>query len=350
MSSISTRCSLAVADGSAEAPGQRILVVIPCLNEVDHLARVVTGLIGGNVPSMKIVIVDGGSTDGSVELCRELSARLPEVSWLHNPHRIQSAGINLAVKEFGGRSEFMIRVDAHADYPCDYCRILVEEAEATNAASVVVSMTTVGNGWFQRAVAAAQNSKLGNGGAAHRQLSNDGMWTDHGHHALIRIDAFTRVGGYDESFTHNEDAELDIRLRRRGFTIWLTGRTVIGYHPRSSPLALFRQYVNWGLGRARTMIKHRARPRLRQLLMIAILPASLLSILSPWIGAAATPLILWTSVCILYGIGLALKDRDPSALAAGPAAMIMHLGYSTGFWTTVLRKIRTAVSFGEDLS
>ena len=64
--------------------------------------------------------------------------------------------------------------------------------------SVVVSMLTSGSGAVQKAVAAAQNSKLGTGGSKHRHLSA-GEWVDHGHHALMRISAFTAVGGYDET-------------------------------------------------------------------------------------------------------------------------------------------------------
>ena len=33
----------------------------------------------------------------------------------------------------------------------------------------------------------------------------------------MRIAAFRGVGGYDESFSHNEDAELDYRLRQAGY-------------------------------------------------------------------------------------------------------------------------------------
>lgn len=284
---------------------------------------------------MHIVIADGGSTDGTVELAKGLGSKFANVSLLVNPKRIQSAGINLAVDEFGKDAEFVIRIDAHAEYPPDYCRVLIEEAERTGASSVVVAMKTVGIAWFQRAVAEAQNSRLGNGGAAHRQVSADGMWTDHGHHALMRIDAFTRAGGYDESFSHNEDAELDVRLRKLGFRIWLTGRTSIRYFPRSSPWALFRQYVNWGAGRAKTAIMHRMPLRIRQLVPAAILPLALLALAAPVLHAAAAPFAIWAAVCLVYGLYLALKGGGLGALAAGPAAMIMHMGYSIGFWRAV---------------
>ena len=48
---------------------------------------------------------------------------------IHNPKRIQSAAINLAVEQFGDGAEYVIRIDAHGDYPVDYCRVLVAEAE-----------------------------------------------------------------------------------------------------------------------------------------------------------------------------------------------------------------------------
>ena len=119
-------------------------------------------------------------------------------------------------------SRFLIRVDAHASYPARYCETLLHVQARTQADSVVVGMHTAGSTCFQRAAAAAQNSILGNGGSAHRTEIAD-RWVDHGHHALMTIDAFDAIGGYDETFSHNEDVELDARLIERGFHIYLTG-------------------------------------------------------------------------------------------------------------------------------
>ena len=88
---------------------------------------------------------------------------------MHNPKRIQSAAINLAVATYGDDFDYLIRIDAHGDYPADYCDRLVDEAAATGADFVVVAMATRGVGVFQKATAVAQNSKLGNGGSQHRE-------------------------------------------------------------------------------------------------------------------------------------------------------------------------------------
>jgi succinoglycan biosynthesis protein ExoA len=321
-------------------PSRRILVVIPCLNEERNLEKLVLDLIASSVDlSVQIVVADGGSRDGTITIAKNLAAKFPNVLLLNNPKRVQSAGINLAVAEFGGSAEFLIRIDAHAEYSSDYCRVLIEEAERTHASSVVVAMKTAGRGWFQRAAAEAQNSKLGNGGAAHRIVGRGGAWTDHGHHALMRVDAFRRVGGYDETFAYNEDVELDIRLRRAGLKIWLTGQTWLTYYPRSSPSSLFRQYVNYGAGRAGTFLKHHELPKLRQLAPATVLPACLVALAAPFVWVAVLPLTIWATLSLGYGVLLGFKAKSTSATASGAVAMIMHMGWSLGFWKVMLSRL-----------
>ena len=322
-------------------PLPNVLIIIPCLDEEEHLEQLVLGLLGlGEKLPTKIVIVDGGSDDQTVTIAENLAAKIPNVFFLHNPKRIQAAGVNLAVAEHGNGVEFFIRIDAHAGYPKNYCEVLIEEAQKTQAAAVVVAMHTVGRGWFQESVAAAQNSKLGNGGSAHRNITYAGMWVDHGHHALMRIDAFRKVGGYDESFSHNEDAELDVCLQKAGLKIWLTGKTSMTYYPRSSPTDLFIQYFYYGYGRARTILKHYAKPKIRQLLPALVAPAVILALLTAAIHVAVIPLEIWMIVCISYGIGLAIISKHINVAAAGPVAMIMHLGWSLGFWKAIFENLR----------
>lgn len=333
---------------TGNTPDQKIrcIVVVPCLNEAAHIGRLVEQLDrAAEELGAKLIVADGGSTDGTVEIVRREAATNPRLRFLHNAKRIQSAAINGAVVAFGDTADYLIRIDAHGDYPDDYCRALLEEAVTTGADSVVVAMETRGVSLFQKAVACAQNSKLGNGGASHRSGAQ-GHWTDHGHHALMRIAAFNAVGGYDESFSHNEDAELDFRLKRAGYRIWMTDRTVMTYYPRASVTGLFRQYVGYGRGRAKNILKHRAMPRIRQLVPLAVLPivaGALLAFLS-W--AAFLPAVVWMFACFAYGAWMAVGQRNPLGPLAAFAAMVMHVGWSAGFWMQLLsfrQRRRTSV-------
>lgn len=315
--------------------GEGVLVVIPCLNEEAHLPALLDALIK-DAPSALIIVADGGSRDSSRAIVNARALTNPRLMLLDNPLKLQSAGVNAAVRMFGAEHRWLVRVDAHCGYPHGYVTDLVEAALRTGADAVVVPMRTVGHRGFQRAVAAAQNSRLGTGGSPHRHLGQ-GRFVDHGHHALCRIDLFVRVGGYDEAFSHNEDAELDHRLGLAGGCIWLEPSLAIEYHPRSLPLPLLRQYVAYGKGRAMTVRKHRMRMKPRQLAPLAVAPALVVALAAPVLPLLAVPVFGWALACLGGGAALAMRKRDPAIATAGLAAMLMHLGWSTGFWRQWLR-------------
>lgn len=314
------------------APGDLagdVLVVIPCLNEEANLARLLDRLVA-DTGGADIVVADGGSTDRSLEIVADYRRRYRNIHLLPNPRRIQSAGINLAVTTMGRGKRWLLRIDAHCDYPEGYMAGLLDSAARHDATSVVVPMITRGHGCFQRACAEAQNSLIGTGGSPHRHLG-EGRYVDHGHHALMRIDLFLKVGGYREAQSHNEDAELDIRLQAAGGRIWLEPSQAIVYHPRKTAGALLRQYFRYGEGRARTMRLHGTRLKPRQALpllvpvAIALLP---LAFLHP---IFALPAIAWAATCLTYGLLLGLRQRSACAAASGFAAMVMHLGWGSGY-------------------
>jgi GT2 family glycosyltransferase len=314
----------------------KVLIVIPALNEASHIGAVIRGLMPfARRTGSLIVVADGGSTDGTQAIVQQMAEAEPAVQLIDNPARLQSAGINLAVQRFGAQAEWLIRIDAHSAYPAEYCDRLLAEALRTGADSVVVSMTAVGRGMLQRLIALAQNSRLGNGGAAHRNAAR-GRWVDHGHHALMRIAAFQAVGGYDENFSHNEDAELDYRLRRQGCRIWLTAETGLDYFPRRTFGGLLMQYFRFGRGRARNVLKHRAGLGPRQGAVVALAPLVLLAPLAPMQPVFAVPALAWVLVCLGGGLSIAVSDREPRAILSGFLAGGMHLAWSVGFWAQTI--------------
>jgi succinoglycan biosynthesis protein ExoA len=328
---------------SETAAGQKsdkVLVVVPCLNEREHIGKLLA-YVRRNTADLDclIVIADGGSTDGTADILAEMTARDPAMKVIFNPKRIQSAGVNLAARTFGEGRQWLIRLDVHAQYPAGYIRTLISEAHRTAAASVVVAMTSHGTECFQSAVAAVQNSVLGAGGAAHRRAGK-AQFVDHGHHALFDLHCFTAVGGYDETASHNEDAEFDIRLARAGGKIWLTRAVEVVYFPRSTLQALYRQYISYGRGRAATLVRHRKIPKLRQLLPAGVAPAIAAGFLVPWYALAGIPALFWAGLCMLCGAGLGVRLGLRGAFFAGIAAMTIHMAWSVGFWWEILSRLR----------
>ncbi|MGI9218220.1 MAG: glycosyltransferase family 2 protein [Hydrogenophaga sp.] len=272
-------------------PVKRVLVVIPTLDEARHIEAVLSDLTR-DLPrdaAVQVAVVDGGSTDGTVDIVRRLQARMFALTLLHNPQRRQAPGINLAVRTLGAEADVLVRCDAHAVYPPGYVARLLATLDRTGADAVVVPMDSVGTTGLQRVIGWVSDTRIGSGGAAHRGGRRSG-WVDHGHHAAFRLDSFRRAGGYDESFTHNEDAELDCRQRALGSRIYLDADIRLAYAPRASLDRLARQYFLYGRGRSRTVRRHPGSLRLRQLAVPLHMAACGFALLAaPW----APELLAW---------------------------------------------------------
>jgi succinoglycan biosynthesis protein ExoA len=317
------------------------LVVIPTLNEEHHIARVLDGLLAeaGQLGDLHVVVADGGSSDGTVAVVETMARRHPAVTLIQNPARIQSAALNLAARRFGLEADVLVRCDAHAQYPAGFCARLVETLVRTGADAVVVPMdSTGGDSCLQRAVAWVSNSPIGTGGSAHRAGRRSGF-VDHGHHAAFRMERFRGTGGYDETFTHNEDAEFDCRQRALGARVYLDADIRVGYHPRPTLLGLWRQYLRYGAGRSRTVRRHPGSLRLRQL---AVPVHLLLSLLALAVSPAFPLALAWPAfyLTVLAGTSLfmALRHRSVCGLLAGPAAAVMHTAWAFGFLSALVTR------------
>lgn len=320
------------AEAGRAVQGADVLVVIPVLNEEVHIRACLRSLIKGDVRlhEVQVVVVDGGSTDRTREIVRNFAIEFPNVVLQHNPRKLQSSAVNLAARLHGAGRRFLVRCDAHAVYPADYVMRVAESLSQRGVASVVVPMDAIGETCFQKANAWIVDTPLGSGGSAHRG-GRKSMFVDHGHHAGFDLKTFLHIGGYDESFSHNEDAEFDTRLVRSGGRIFLDADIRLAYLPRASVSALARQYFNYGMGRARTIRKHREIPRLRQVIPPATLIACLL-------GFAISPFSAWglilpggyLALLAVASVMVAVTKRSACGLLAGLASATMHMSWSAG--------------------
>lgn len=316
---------------------RRATIIIPTLNEEARIGGLLAQLsrLPGALVS-EILVADGRSADATRALVAEAARADTRVRLIDNPDRLQSAGVNRAVAAAAAGADTIVRIDAHALYPDDYVPRILDTFARTGADMVATRLDTRGETCAQRGIAAAQNSRVGSGGSAHRAGGYSG-WIDHGHHAGMDRAMFVRVGGYDESFAANEDAELDLRVRRAGGRIWMAGDIEAMYFPRRTLGALFRQYRRYGAGRAGTYLKHGERLRVRQMLppaiVVAVTSSVLITAVTWW--ALAVP-ALYVVALGMVAVGLFAKARSVCTLFAAPAMAMMHIAWGIGFLTKLI--------------
>ena len=116
--------------------GLEVSIVIPVWNERPYLAACLEAILQTDLPAdrYEVLVVDGGSTDGSREIAQEYAGRHANVFMLENPERIPSTAMNRGIRRARGR--YIVRMDAHAEFPPAYARTCVEELERTGADNV----------------------------------------------------------------------------------------------------------------------------------------------------------------------------------------------------------------------
>lgn len=239
-----------------------VTIAIPCLDEARFIERCVRGALDQKYPQdrLEVLVADGGSRDGTRELLAKLARVEPRLRFIDNPGRIQARGMNEILR--AARGSVIVRLDAHSDYAPDYVAQCVAELQRTGADNVGGAQRAQAATPFQHSLCAALESPLGVGGAAYRSPDREG-YVDTVFCGAFPRSVFERVGLYDAGAAINEDAELNERITAAGGRIYLSPRIVAHYHPRDSARALAKQYFRYGQGRARTIIKGRRLPRLR---------------------------------------------------------------------------------------
>lgn len=310
-----------------------IAVVVPTLNEENGIAAVIGQLLQAVPPDrdLRLYVADGGSTDATRTIVAGLAGGDDRIHWIDNPARLQSAAVNLVARSVQDWADILIRCDAHAAYPAGFLLRVADTIVETGADSVVVPMDSVGRTCAGRAIAWVSDTPAGSGGSAHRGGAKSGF-VDHGHHAGWRLASFLAVGGYDESYSHNEDAELDCRLNRSGFRVWLDAGIRLTYWVRPTLTALARQYRNYGRGRSRTVRRHPGTIRARQMAVPVFVAmkavAILLSLLTPW--TLLLPLAYLGALAAI-SVQVAFRRKSACGLLAGVAALVMHVAWAIGF-------------------
>jgi succinoglycan biosynthesis protein ExoA len=316
-----------------------VSIILPTLNERAFIRDCLDGLLAQDYAGIdEILVVDGGSSDGTREIVASIGA---PVRMVDNPNVTAAAAMNVGLAE--ARNEVIVRADAHTLYATDYVRRCVEVLEETGAAVVGGPMRPIGISPFGRAVAAVTSSPVGVGpGRFHYSERREEVET-------VYLGAYLRstvldAGGYDDKTLQwaAEDQELNFRIRKRGGRILLDPSIRSLYFPRQTIKALARQYHNYGMCKASTLAKHRTLPYWRP-----VVPAAMVAATACWtVGCVVLRRRVWLPLPVVVyaagaGVAAARLARGPGVTPhrAFTVMSICHWSYGAGIWRGVWRVV-----------
>ena len=304
-----------------------ISVVVPIRNEERTIERLARSLLDQDYPHdrYEIVMADGGSTDRTTEILRQVDAE-GRIRVLPNPGRTAPAALNVAVA--AARGEIVTRVDGHSFVAPDYLSSIVAVMEETGEAVVGGPVLMEADTPFRRALVEALYSPIGVGSVPYRTLR------ERAHVASLQTGSFRRevldrVGTFDESLAVVEDLDMNTRIRKAGYRLLLDPSIRFWYVPRGDLGALGRQIYTVGLVKARILRKHPDIFRIKYVLPSAFVLLVVAAIATlPWGGG-------WFLAAYALAVLAFAASRAPR-LRTGAARLlailpVLHVGYGLGF-------------------
>jgi len=313
-----------------------VSVIVPCRNEKYHIDKFIRSILRQETDGLdlEILIADGCSNDGTLEILSKLSTEDPRIHIVTNTRKITPSGLNLCIGKSKG--DIIIRMDVHTIYASDYIRNCVETLIYRKVDNVGGPWRASGNDFIQKGIALAFQSPFSAGGAKSHLLDYEGK-VDSVYLGCWHKSTFEVYGLFDEELVRNQDDEHNLRIVRGGGTIWQNPAIQSWYYPRSSISAMFRQYAQYGYWKVRVIQKHHVPASIRHLIPALFLIALLLSGLSILfhplgIKVFATLLGAYLIAVLIASSITCIRTKELKYILILPLVFpAFHFGYGFGF-------------------
>jgi glycosyltransferase involved in cell wall biosynthesis len=195
-------------------------VVIPVLNRANHIGRAIASVTGQRAEDVEIVVVDGGSTDGTQDVVRSL----PQVRLIEAPNSSIYEALNIGIRDAKG--SIISHLNSDDRLLPDSLDFVLKAADSHAAAAIVRGLATF----------AADDGRAAQGTPddyRRHQQSLDIREVTLGWPAInscfIRARTYQTLGLYDESLRIAADREWLLRALLAGVPFHFVDRPVYEY-------------------------------------------------------------------------------------------------------------------------
>jgi cellulose synthase/poly-beta-1,6-N-acetylglucosamine synthase-like glycosyltransferase len=295
-------------------------------NEERHIARCLEDVIGQDYPPelVRIWLVDGGSSDRTVEIARRFAGGEPRLAVIADGRRLNlPEALNLAIERSSG--ELVAKIDAHGYPERDFLSRAVAAFAGPEIGCVGGMPIQEGDSAFGEALAAARGSRFGVGGGTYA-IKGDRQLVASVQCGVYRRSVLERVGAFDPAMNFGEDDELNWRVVQAGYRILLDRGIRFHYITRSTWPAAYRQYRNYGEARVRVVRRHPAFLRPHHLAPAAFVAGGATLVAASTVSPVARRLL--AAAATAYSGAALVAARGRPRVASAFAAL--HAGYGVG--------------------
>jgi glycosyltransferase involved in cell wall biosynthesis len=315
----------------------KISVIIPTRNEEKYIAGCLESVIRNDYSKdyLEVLVMDGKSTDSTQIIVKEFSKKYNYISLLINENKTVPYAMNSGIKKAAG--DYIIRLDAHGEFPSNYFSKLIKWSKKLNADNVgALWVTDVKNKTPKTlSIKSVLSNKFGVGNSYFRIGTEEVKEVDTVPFGCYKKDVFQRIGLFDYRLERDQDIELNKRLKRNGGRIFLVPDVYSIYYARETYSSIAKNNFQTGLWNILTVYFTR---RIDSLSLRHFIPFGfLLSLIVPFLLMFWNQFFGYLSLLslILYivtfiTISLQIKNKTNSFFHIVWSFLVLHFSYGFG--------------------
>jgi glycosyltransferase involved in cell wall biosynthesis len=220
----------------------KVSIIIPCRNEELWIGKCIESVLKFDYPKslLELFIMDGLSTDKTVEIAQQFAEKYPFIKVLKNEKRIFPAAINLAYRNSTG--EVIVILGAHAEYSSNYISENVKalfENKVDNVGGVVEQIWPV-KSIVGKAITTVLSSTFGIGTASYRTGTDKPLLVTTVFGGCYRRNVFENIGLFNEDLISSSDIDFNVRLKNYGGkTLLIPNVKVLYYYAETN----FKKFI-----------------------------------------------------------------------------------------------------------
>jgi cellulose synthase/poly-beta-1,6-N-acetylglucosamine synthase-like glycosyltransferase len=325
-----------------------ISVVVPAYNSEKTIADTIRALLKQNFPkkNYEIIIVDDGSTDGTVEVASKFPVRV-----LRLKHKGPANARNEGAKK--ARGEIILFTDADCIPDKNWIREITKPFADKNIVGVGGTYKTYNKDSAIARFAGYEIDERHEKMKKQREIDFLGTFS-----CAYRKNIFSKFGGFDTKFktASGEDPELSFKISKAGYKMIFQPTAFVYHRHPNTPWKFLRKKFWNGYWRVLLYKKHREKifrhsytPKILYI-QIPLAALSVLFLLLSLIGASSPSnffafFIIYLILALPFSFAIYKNKKDTDVATLSPFIMFLRdfatgLGIACGIITLIIKKNR----------
>jgi glycosyltransferase involved in cell wall biosynthesis len=304
-----------------------VSVIVPVKNGASKIESCLKAILDQTYRPKEIILVDGHSTDGTVEIARKFPVKII----FENYHTIGGAR-QVGVYEAKGR--YIAFTDADCLPSRTWLESLIKEF-TSGIVGVGGGTKNIGNGLWGSSIAFSLDTFLGSANSVQDRMFKERRFVKgiSGCNSIYKKSDILKVNGFNVKLSINEDTELNKRLIDLGKFIYTPDAIV--FHNQDRGIYDFaKRMYSFGYGRG-----------INRLWDLQIIPpiVGLFTLIILFFNLKAFFILIsiYIIVVLIYSLKISLRAKSFKYSFSVPAAfLIEHISYSVGFWIGLFQSLK----------